>query len=163
HEFSERCRARGLAVWKANALAHARAVPFMMALELLRNVFAIDEGDDDETARHKVISRLLDLDPSFEDDLPLLLEFLGVPDPSRPVEQMDPEARRRQLFATVNRVLGSQSRRATCVVLIEDLHWLDGASEALLDNLIEGAAGIRLLLIANYRPEYRAGWLAMEQ
>ena len=133
-----------------------------MALELLRNVFAIAEGDDDETARNKVISRLLDLDPSFEDDLPLLLEFLGVPDSSRPVELTDPDARRRQLFATVNRVLHSQSRRATCVVLIEDLHWLDGASEALLDDLIEGASGIRLLLLANYRPEYRARWLAME-
>jgi class 3 adenylate cyclase len=36
HEFSERCRAQGLTVWKANALAHARAVPFVMALELLR-------------------------------------------------------------------------------------------------------------------------------
>ena len=162
HEFSERCRAEGLIVWKANALAHARAVPFMMALELLRNVFGIEEDDDDEAARNKVISRLLDLDPSFEADLPLLLEFLGVPDPSRPVEQMDPEARRRQLFATVNRVLHSQSERGTCVVLIEDLHWLDGASEALLDHVIEGAAGIRLLLIGNYRPEYRAGWLAME-
>ena len=162
HEFSERCRAQGLTVWKASALAHARAVPFMMALELLRNIFGIVDSDDDETARNKVISRLLDLDPSFEDDLPLLLEFLGVPDPARPVEVVDPDARRRQLFSSGTRILRAQSRRTTCVMLIEDLHWLDAASEALLDHLIEGASGIRLLLVANYRPEYRAGWLTME-
>ena len=162
HEFSERCRAEGLTVWKANALAHARAVPFLMALELLRDVFAIDEGDDDETARDKVISRLLDLDPSFETALPLLLEFLGVPDPSRAVEPMDPEARRRQLFATANRFLRAQSGRATCVVLVEDLHWLDGASAAFFESLIDGAAGNHILLMANYRPEYRANWLGME-
>ncbi|HZI39935.1 MAG TPA: adenylate/guanylate cyclase domain-containing protein, partial [Acidimicrobiia bacterium] len=162
HEFSERCRARGLTVWKANALAHARAVPFLMALELIRNIFGIEDGDDDETARRKVIDRLLDLDPSFEADLPLILDLLGVPDPSRPVELMDPEARQRQLFASGTRFLRALSEQTTCVMLIEDLHWLDGASEALLDHIIEGASGIRLLLVANYRPEYKVGWLAMD-
>ncbi|HEV3364676.1 MAG TPA: adenylate/guanylate cyclase domain-containing protein, partial [Acidimicrobiia bacterium] len=162
HEFSERCRLQGLTVWKGNALAHARAVPFLVALELLRDAFGIAEGDDEETARQKVIGRLLDLDPSFESDLALLLEFLGVPDPSRPVEAMDPEARRRQLFATATRFLRAQSERATCVALLEDLHWLDGASAAFVDSVIEGAAGNRVLVMANYRPEYRANWLAME-
>ena len=132
-----------------------------MALELLRDAFAIAEGDDGETARQKVISRLLDLDSAFETDLPLLLEFLGVPDPSRPVEPMDPEARRRQLFATATRFVRARTERATCVVLVEDLHWLDGASAAFLESLIEGAAGNRILLMANYRPEYKANWLAM--
>ena len=162
HEFSERCRAQGLTVWKANALAHARAVPFLMALELIRNIFGIEDGDDDETARRKVIDCLLDLDPSFEADIPLILELLGVPDPSRPAERMDPEARQRQLFASGTRFLRAQSERAPCVILVEDLHWLDGASEALLDHLIEGASGSRILLLANYRPEYWAGWLAQE-
>ena len=162
HEFSERCRSRGLAVWKANALAHARAVPFLMALELLRDVFGIEERDDDETARRKVIDRLFDLDPSFQNDLPLLLEFLGIPDPSRPAGVADPEARQRQLFATVKHILGAQGERAPCVVVVEDLHWLDGASAALLENLIEGASGIRLLVLVNYRPEYRAAWAAMQ-
>ena len=116
---------RGLSVWKASALAHAHSVPFLMALELLRDAFAIAEGDDGETARQKVISRLLDLDSAFETDLPLLLEFLGVPDRARPVEPMDPEARRRQLFATATRFVRARTERATCVVLVEDLHWLD--------------------------------------
>lgn len=162
HEFSERCRARGLTVWKANALAHARAVPFLMALELIRNIFGIEDGDDDANARRKVVDRMLDLDPSFESDLPLILELLGVPDPSRPAERMDPEARQRQLFASGTRLLRAESERAPCVMLVEDLHWLDGASEALLDHYIEGAAGIRMLVLANYRPEYRAGWLAFD-
>ena len=47
-------------------------------------------------------------------------------------------------------------------MLIEDLHWLDAARRALLDHLIEGASVIRLLLVGNYRTEYRAGWLTME-
>ena len=162
HEFSERCRAQGLTVWKASALAHARSVPFLMALELIRNIYGIDDGEDDESARRKVIGRMLDLDPSFEADLPLILELLGIPDPSRPAELMDPEARQRQLFASGTRFLRAESERAPCVMLVEDLHWLDGASEALLDHYIEGASGIGLLVLVNYRPEYRASWLAME-
>jgi len=162
YEFTERCRTQGLQVWKANALAHARSVPFMMALELLRSFFGIDESDGDDTAREKVVRHVLGLDESFDEALPLLLDFLGLPDPARPVERMDPEARRRQLFATVNRLVRSESERSPCVMLVEDLHWLDGASAAFLDNLIEGMAGSRVLVLTNYRPEYTAGWLELE-
>ena len=31
---------------------------------------------------------------SFGEDLPLIFDFLGVPDPERPPPRMDPEARR---------------------------------------------------------------------
>ncbi|MCA1847351.1 MAG: adenylate/guanylate cyclase domain-containing protein, partial [Actinobacteria bacterium] len=40
YELNLRCRAQGIDVWKAQSLAHTRAVPFMTALELLRNLFS---------------------------------------------------------------------------------------------------------------------------
>ena len=45
------------------------------------------------------------------------------------------------------------------MVLIEDLHWIDAASLAFLDNLVDGRAGSRNLLLLNFRPDFHAGWM----
>jgi predicted ATPase len=44
------------------------------------------------------------------------------------------------------------------VVIFEDLHWIDSETQALLDLLADSGAGVRLLLLVNYRPEYRHEW-----
>ena len=41
------------------------------------------------------------------------------------------------------------------LVVVEDLHWLDGETQAVLDSLVENLPAARLLLLVNYRPEYR--------
>ena len=43
-------------------------------------------------------------------------------------------------------------------MIIEDLHWIDGETQALLDALVESLGAARLLLLVNYRPEYQHGW-----
>jgi predicted ATPase len=37
---------------------------------------------------------------------------------------------------------------------------MDAGSEALLEQLVDATAGSRVLLIANFRPEYHAAWTA---
>jgi predicted ATPase len=43
-------------------------------------------------------------------------------------------------------------------VIFEDLHWIDGHTQALLDLLADSIANARVLLLVNYRPEYRHEW-----
>jgi predicted ATPase len=45
------------------------------------------------------------------------------------------------------------------LVLIEDLHWTDSASEELLGKIVNGERKLRLLLIHTHRPEYTPRWL----
>jgi len=45
------------------------------------------------------------------------------------------------------------------VTLIEDLHWMDPASEAFLEQWVDALAGGPGLLVLNFRPEYRAAWM----
>jgi tetratricopeptide (TPR) repeat protein len=42
--------------------------------------------------------------------------------------------------------------------VFEDLHWVDAETQAVLDRLVESLPTARLLLLLNYRPEYRHGW-----
>jgi class 3 adenylate cyclase len=159
YEFLERCRARGLRVNEGRAVAHGKNIPFLPILRIFRAYFGITDQDGDRRAREKVAGRLLLLDEGFREVLPVLFEFFGVADPERPAPPMDPEARQRQLFAVLRRLVQRDDAEGPAVTLIEDLHWIDAGSEAYLEQWVEAISGGRGLLLVNFRPEYRAGWM----
>ncbi len=64
-----------------------------------------------------------------------------------------PERSRRMQEATVA-LLMSLSWTKPVVLLVEDLHWIDHESEAILTRLAQAVPAVRLLLILTCRPEY---------
>jgi class 3 adenylate cyclase/tetratricopeptide (TPR) repeat protein len=158
HEFAQSCRADGLEVFEAQAQAHGTSIPFMPVLQMLRAFFGIGERESEQIAREKIAGRALLLDPGFAEDLPLLFDFLGVPDPDRPVGQMSPEGRQRALGDVVCRLVNAPTRRKTLVLVVEDLHWIDEGSNAMLADLIAAIAGTNTLAVLNFRPEYTPPW-----
>ena len=160
HEFTEKKRAQGLPVCHAVGQAHAKSVPLMPVLQLMRSYFEISEQDSDQTARERIAGKLLLLDEGFVEVLPLVFDFLAVSDPERPSPRMDPEARQRQLLDFTKRMIHAQSAREPGINLFEDLHWLDAASESFLANHVDAIEGTASLMIVNFRPEYSAGWMS---
>jgi adenylate cyclase len=158
HEFTQRCRERGVEVFECQAQAHARSIPFMPVLQMLRSYFGILDTDPERIVREKIAGRTLLLDPAFADELPLLFDFLGVPDPERPLPQLSAAARHRALRGAVCRLVRAPGRRETMVALVEDLHWMDEGSATLLGELISSVEGTQTLAIVNFRPEYESGW-----
>jgi class 3 adenylate cyclase/tetratricopeptide (TPR) repeat protein len=156
HEFAERCRERGIEVFECQAQAHGQSIPFMPVLQMLRSYFGIADGDPERIVREKIAGRTLLLDPDFAEDLPLLFDFLGVPDPHRPLPQLSAEARHRALRGAVCRLVRAPNRRNSIVALVEDLHWMDEGSATLLGELISSVEGTKTLAIVNFRPEYDA-------
>jgi class 3 adenylate cyclase/tetratricopeptide (TPR) repeat protein len=159
HEFVQRCREDGVEVFEAQAQAHGQSIPYMPVLQMLRAFFGIGEREAEQLAREKIAGRSLLLDPELADDLPLMFDFLGVPDPDRPLAQMSPEARQRALGRIVCRLVNAPSRRKTLVLVIEDLHWIDEGSNTMLDGLIDSIEGTNTLAVVNFRPEYSPAWV----
>jgi adenylate cyclase len=158
-EFLERCRARGIMTSEAQGVAHGKNVPLLPILRLFRTFYGITERDSDVTAREKIAGRLLLLGERFRELLPVIFDFMGVPDPEHPAPVLDPEARQRQITSVMKGVSQARAGRETAVALLEDLHWFDSASEALLEPLVDAPPGSRSLIVLNFRPEYRAAWM----
>jgi adenylate cyclase len=158
-EFTEQCRARGLEVFSASATQQQQNTPLFAVLAMLRSFFGVEDLDDDATARGKIEARALHLDAKLATSLPVIFDLLSVADPDRPSSPIDPDGRRRQLVSLTRHVIGLASASHPTVTLIEDLHWLDDASAAFLEQLANARDGLNNLLIVNYRPEFRASWL----
>src|SRR6516165_7317570 len=89
---------------------------------------------------------------------PYIFALMGVQEDGDPFAQMDPEIRRRRTREAIKRILLRESLNQPLIVVFEDLHWIDSDTQAFLNVLVEAIANARILLLVNYRPEYRHEW-----
>ncbi|MGH7821172.1 MAG: AAA family ATPase, partial [Candidatus Binatia bacterium] len=159
HEFRRACAGDWL-VLEAFSVSHGKAYPYLPLIDLLKGYFGIVGDDDAEARRRKITARALGLDPNLEETLPYLFALFGVLDPSSPLLQSDSRIRRRRTFEAIKRLLLPEARDRLLILVFEDLQWLDAESEAFLSAFAESIGHSHVLLLVNYRPEYRHGWSA---
>jgi class 3 adenylate cyclase/predicted ATPase len=143
---------------EAHSVSYGKASAWLPVLELLRGYFGIDSADDPATKREKVRTAQAALDLALNDTMPYLLWLLGIPETPDPLEQMDPKIRQRRTLNAIKQIIIRESVVQPTVVIFEDLHWIDGETQALLDLVADSIANTRVLLLVDYRPEYRHEW-----
>jgi class 3 adenylate cyclase len=141
--------ARGVAVFSTFCESHAREVPYRVVVRLLRTVFAVSDLAPD-AARARVHAWLPDADP---EDLLLLNDLLGIGDAGVALPAITPDARQRRLAALLN--TAAFARKKPALFVIEDVHWIDEASESMLAEFVAAAPSTGSLVLITHRPEYR--------
>ena len=101
----------------------------------------------------------LGLDPT--EQAPLLLHLLGLKT-GNALEDLVPEVIRARTIETLRQMLLAASRRRPLLVLLEDLHWIDPASEGYLTTLVDSLDDTPILLVATHRPDWKQPWAADE-
>ena len=144
YEFSKWTRSRLIPVFEARAHPYGRAAPLQPVLEFFRrSLFRLMPTDSPASARQRIASRLAGLETSFDADLPRLFEFLGIAEDdaaASSLARLTPTGQRDWLLDLVRRMVRWFGRRPSLLV-IEDLHWLDEASEEFVGAIIEAIAG----------------------
>src|SRR5262249_2275618 len=135
HEFVEHCG--GVALHHVLALSHGRMLPFHAVVELARGLLGVHEGASAADIRVAVRRGLTSAPPVDSIALAFWLELLGAPDPALAASELEPEARRLRLFQSLCDLIQARARRELTVLWVEDLHWLDPASEARLELLTD--------------------------
>ena len=158
-EFVESCRARGIPILEGRGVAHGKTIPMLPMLEMWRAFYEIGDGDGPETTRAKIADRLLLMDESFREVLPFVFDLFGAPDPANPSPAIDPEQRQKRIHGVLKRILHDPAYGGLRVILLEDLHWFDGASDAYLETTVDSVPATRDLLLVTSRPEYQAPWM----
>jgi class 3 adenylate cyclase/tetratricopeptide (TPR) repeat protein len=157
-EFTHSHRVEHCLILEAASISYGQATSYLPVIELLRRYFQIEGSDGQRRIREKVTGKLLSPDRTLEPSLPAFLAVLDVPVDDAEWKRLEPTERRRRTLDAVKHLLLRESRVQPLVVVFEDLHWIDSASQAVLDSLVESLPGTRLLLLVNYRPEYQHAW-----
>ena len=157
-EFTHSRRTVDWLILESGSVSYGKATPYLPLIDLLKAYFKITDRDDQREIREKVTGKLLTLDKALEPTLPAFLTLLDVAVEDEQWQNFDPPQRRQRTLDAVKRLLLRESQVQPLLVVIEDLHWIDSETQALLDSLIESLPTARLLLLVNYRPEYQHGW-----
>jgi predicted ATPase len=157
-EFTHSRRTVDWLILECGSVSYGKATAYLPVIDLLKAYFSIEDRDEVRKIREKVTGKLLTLDKSLETTLPAFLTLLDVEVEDQQWQSLDPPQRRQRTLDAVKRLLLRESQFQPVLVVIEDLHWIDSETQALLDSLIESLPTARLLLLVNYRPEYQHGW-----
>jgi predicted ATPase/class 3 adenylate cyclase len=157
YEFKSLVRNR-CAVLEAYSVSHGKASPYQPVLELLHSFFKFEVSDDRQQRRQKISEQLAVLDPVLGDTLPYVFALMTLQESPDPLAELDSQIKRRRTLEAIKRIFLRYSVERTLVLIFEDLHWVDGETQALLDLLADSIGNAPVLLLVNYRPEYHHSW-----
>jgi class 3 adenylate cyclase/tetratricopeptide (TPR) repeat protein len=146
---------------ECRATPFTEATPFFPVIELLKQGLALERNDSTADRIAKLERGLAILSEPLAETLPVIARLLGIDVPvTYPQAQPVPEVERQrtlEILSAWNLALGEVQ---PLVLLVEDLHWCDATSLALLGRIVEQSATARVLLLGTARPEFAAPWPA---
>src|SRR4029077_6830885 len=148
----------GWMVLEALSVSHGKASAYLPVIDLLHGYFGIDADDDSRKRREKVAGKVAMLDRSLEDTLPYLFGLLGIVEGEDPLAQMDGQLKKRRTLEAIKRIVLRESLNQPLMVIFEDLHWIDEATQEFLNLLADSIGTAKILLLVNYGPEYSHKW-----
>lgn len=157
-EFLRSPEARQARVFTGHCTAVGQNVPFFPFIEVVRSSFRIQAGDEAAEIERKLRTGLERAGLDGPENLGLLLNLLGQSPPAGVLDRLDGVLiglRTRDLLPAL---LRAQCAQGPVILLLEDIHWIDGASQEALARLIESGGFANLLILTTRRPEYRIAW-----
>jgi hypothetical protein len=153
HEFLDRAGAAGMAIWESAAVEFEAMTPYRVVKKLLAAWLGLDESADPAAMAGAVHERLdaLGADPGLVEPLLFLLDL---PQEAVAWPALEPYERAVRLRESVRALVALESRARPLVLLVEDLHWIDRESEAVLAALGQAVYNQPILLVLTYRPDY---------
>ena len=143
----------GWMVLETFSISHGKASAYLPVLDLLHGYFKIASGDDERSGARRVAGRTRGPRPfSLEDTLPYLFSLLGIVEGNDPLAQMDGQLKKRRTLEAIKRILLRESLNQPLMVIFEDLHWIDEATQELLNLLADSTRARRSYFAAGELP-----------
>jgi class 3 adenylate cyclase/tetratricopeptide (TPR) repeat protein len=156
HEFVGTLRQKDWQVLEAESNPLEQAAPYALLKKLLLSALQVGNiapGEQPEVPE--------DPAPAHSDLWPAALcSVLDRPVNDPRWQDLEPLLRRRAIVDAVRHTIDRVISTRPTVLLVEDLHWIDGQSETAIEALMSLTANRPLLAVLTWRTEHTPGWLA---
>ncbi len=140
---------------------YRRNSAFYPVIAQMERALRFENHDDPAAKFDKLDGVLTGLGLATVDLGPLFANLLSLPTGERyPRSALGPEQVKRRTIEAVIQVVVAMARRQPVLMVVEDAHWIDPTTLALLSHLVEQIAPARVLLFITHRPEFEPPWHA---
>jgi class 3 adenylate cyclase/tetratricopeptide (TPR) repeat protein len=136
---------------EGKCLQYGGSVLYKPVLDILKSLFEIKEQDREDMIQEKIRSHI---GRDLEHALPAFQDLLCVTVEDEAFLKLDPKQKRDKIFAAIRNLLIRESQKKPLILVVEDVHWIDGASQDFFDDVIPWIEKASILLVLLYRPEY---------
>jgi class 3 adenylate cyclase/tetratricopeptide (TPR) repeat protein len=144
------------ATWlEGRCISFGQSIALHPVIDMLKRNFRIEEGDTEEAIVRKVERGVLLLGEDLRPILAYLRYLLSVDPGDASVLTMDPQQRRGEIFDALRQLLVRASEVRPQVLVFEDVHWIDRATEESIHFSADSVPTNRILQILTYRTGYR--------
>ena len=159
HEFRQRIDRDRAFILSGSCSPDGQQTPFLPFIEVVRSSFQVTAGEDEKEVTRRLEMGLTILGLQSLQNLGLMLNLLGLKPPEHALAGLDGVLVGLRTRDLLQHLLEARCRLSPVVMLIEDLHWVDRASEEVLGKIIDSDVRLPLLLVHTRRPEYAPSWL----
>jgi class 3 adenylate cyclase/predicted ATPase len=118
--------------------------------------------DDPPLAKLDKLDAVLARTSTSIEDAGLFAEMLSLPNDGRyPALDPDPARRRQKTLEALVEQMKALTRQNPVLMIFEDAHWTDPTSLEVFNRTVERIAGLRVLLIVTFRPEFPPPWIGL--
>ncbi|MDQ7825968.1 MAG: adenylate/guanylate cyclase domain-containing protein [Candidatus Eremiobacteraeota bacterium] len=146
---------------RGRAMSHRQATSFWPVREVLRELFGLQESDDDGKARARASLGIRDVYEENDADPALFLGILlglGLKEEERKrIEALGPEGTRRQIFSAARRLFRALASLKPVILVMEDMHWADETTLDLVEHLVPLVSHVPLLILCTCRTDPARG------
>ena len=158
HEFHQRIDKERVFILSGSCSPDGQQTPFLPFIEVVRGAFRVSAGEAERDIVNKLELGLTTLGLQSSRNLGLLLHLLGLKVPNDALIGLDGVLIGLRTRELLQELLEARCRLSPVVLMIEDLHWIDGASEEFLGKIVDSET--KLQILTTRRPEYSPPWLA---
>jgi class 3 adenylate cyclase/tetratricopeptide (TPR) repeat protein len=134
-------------------------IPYLPLLNALRRGLHLNEEDTPAELHEKTVSNVLAIDQKLEKYLPLYLHLLSIPSKQYSIpKHLEGEELKTAIHDSLAAINILNSKQKPMVLILEDWHWVDEASNSALKHIVSVMAQHSLMVVVIYRPDYTSNW-----
>ncbi|MGB7292191.1 MAG: adenylate/guanylate cyclase domain-containing protein [Thermodesulfobacteriota bacterium] len=143
---------------EGRCISYGKSISYLPVIDIIKKRFLVDKLDTEKTIRKKIEKGIRNIDPGLEVGVPFLYDILSIETDAPLLKNLDLRDKRKRTIEALKNINLADSNLRPLVVAVENLHWIDGASEEFLTFLIDNIPSSKIMLILTSRPGYRAKW-----
>jgi len=149
----------GLTILHGRCLSHGASTAYLPFIDVLRDALGAAGANEPPQSVADTLARMHASAPELEEFLPLYLRLLSIPAADLRISpHLQGEEFRLMAREAIAAFLTATSRHRPTVLLLEDWHWVDDASHAVLAQIAELVSQYPLLVVVTCRPGYVSDW-----
>lgn len=158
YEFGKLLEDENILYLEGRCISYGKSISYLPVVDIIKKRFRIDKLDTEKTIKKKIEKGIANIDKNLEGGIPFLYDILSIETNNPLLKNLDVRDKRKKTLEAIKNLVLADSKKIPLVYVVENLHWIDGASQEFINFLIDNIPNSKIMLILTSRPGYSVRW-----